>query len=193
MLTIGDIDGADLKLTIPNNNVRRQYYDWLLREYQGIAHIDISHLNEVYKNAALRGEWRPMLEALADAYHETTSVRQLIEGERNLQGFMNAYLSFNPYYLVAPEVELNHGYCDFFLMPDFIHYPMVAHSYILELKYLKADATEAEAQKQWTEAVDQIRGYAEGPRVRQLIGSTQLHLLILQIQGHEPLRMDKVE
>ena len=51
------------------------------------------------------------------AYHDTTAVRSLIEGERNLQSFMNAYLGLNPYYLTAPEVELNHGYCDFFLMP----------------------------------------------------------------------------
>ena len=193
MLTIGGIDGASLKLVIPNNNVRRQYYDWLLREYQSIARVDTTRLNEVYKNAALRGEWRPMLEALADAYRETTSVRQLIEGERNLQGFMTAYLSFNPYYLVAPEVELSHGYCDFFLLPDFIHYPMVAHSYILELKYLKADATKAEAEKQWAEAEDQIRGYAASPRVRQLAGGTQLHLLILQIRGYELERYGKVE
>ena len=193
MLTIGGIDGADLKLVIPNNNVRRQYYDWLLREYQSIARIDTTRLNEVYKNAALRGEWRPMLEALADAYRETTSVRQLIEGERNLQGFMTAYLSFNPYYLVAPEVELSHGYCDFFLLPDFIHYPMVAHSYILELKYLKADATKAEAERQWAEAEDQIRGYAASPRVRQLAGGTQLHLLILQIRGYELERYGIVE
>ena len=193
MLTIGGIDGADLKLVIPNNNVRRQYYDWLLREYQSIARVDTTRLNEVYDGAALRGEWRPMLEALADAYRETTSVRQLIEGERNLQGFMTAYLSFNPYYLVAPEVELSHGYCDFFLLPDFIHYPMVAHSYILELKYLKADATKAEAEKQWAEAEDQIRGYAASPRVRQLAGGTQLHLLILQIRGYELERYGKVE
>ena len=193
MLTIGGIDGADLKLVIPNNNVRRQYYDWLLREYQSIARVDTTRLNEVYDGAALRGEWRPMLEALADAYRETTSVRQLIEGERNLQGFMTAYLSFNPYYLVAPEVELSHGYCDFFLLPDFIHYPMVAHSYILELKYLKADATKAEAEKQWAEAEDQIRGYAASPRVRQLAGGTQLHLLILQIRGYELERYGIVE
>ena len=193
MLTIGGIDGADLKLVIPNNNVRRQYYDWLLREYQSIARIDTSRINDVYKEAALRGEWRPMLEALAEAYRETTSVRQLIEGERNHQGFMTAYLSFNPYYLVAPEVELNHGYCDFFLLPDFIHYPMVAHSYILELKYLKADATKAEAEKQWAEAEDQIRGYAASPRVRQLAGGTQLHLLILQIRGYQLERYGIVE
>ena len=130
-----------------------------------------------------------MLETIAAAYRETTSVRQLIEGERNLQGFMNAYLTFNPYYLIAPEVELNHGYCDFFLMPDFSHYPMVAHSYILELKYLKNDATETEAARQWTEAEEQIRRYAEGPKVKQLVGKTQLHLLILQIRGYELERL----
>ena len=189
MLTIGDVEGAMLKLIIPNNNVRRQYYDWLMKEYQNIAKVDVTLLNKVYADAALRGQWRPMLEEIARAYHDTTSVRQLIEGERNLQGFMNAYLTFNPYYLLAPAVELNHGYCDFFLMPDFLRYPMVRHSYIIELKYLKTDATKAEAERQWQEAEEQIRRYAEGPRVRQLIGDTPLHLLILQFRGYDLERM----
>ena len=79
------------------------------------------------------------------------------------------------------------------MLPDFIHYPMVAHSYILELKYLKADATKAEAKKQWAEAEDQIRGYAASPRVWQLAGGTQLHLLILQIPGYELERYGNVE
>ena len=192
MLTIGDRYGALLKLIIPNNNVRRQYYDWLQKEYDKIAGIDVMKLNKVYTEAALNGEWRPMLEEIARAYHDTTSVRQLIEGERNLQGFMNAYLSLNPYYLLAPEVELNHGYCDFFLMPDFLRYPMVRHSYIIELKYLKVDATKSEAERQWVEAEEQIRHYAEGPRVRQLIGDTSLHLLILQIRGYDIERMGAV-
>jgi hypothetical protein len=192
MLTIGDRYGALLKLIIPNNNVRRQYYDWLQKEYDKIAGIDVMKLNKVYTEAALNGEWRPMLEEIARAYHDTTSVRQLIEGERNLQGFMNAYLSLNPYYLLAPEVELNHGYCDFFLMPDLLRYPMVRHSYIIELKYLKVDATKSEAERQWVEAEEQIRHYAEGPRVRQLIGDTSLHLLILQIRGYDIERMGAV-
>ena len=34
MLTIGGVRGARLRLIIPNNNVRLQYYDWLLREYR---------------------------------------------------------------------------------------------------------------------------------------------------------------
>ncbi len=192
MLTIGGIDGADLRLIIPNNNVRLQYYDWLLREYDRIAEIDTFRMKEVFKRAALDGEWRPMMEHLGKTYEDSSSVRQLMEGERNLQGFMTAMLSLNPYYLAAPEMEMNHGYCDFFLMPDLNHYPMVRHSYILELKYLKADATEAEAERQWAEAVEQIRGYAEGPRVRQLIRDTQLHLIVMQVKGCEMLRTDEI-
>jgi hypothetical protein len=192
MLTIGGIDGADLRLIIPNNNVRLQYYDWLLREYDRIAEIDTFRMKEVFKRAALDGEWRPMMEHLGKTYEDSSSVRQLMEGERNLQGFMTAMLSLNPYYLAAPEMEMNHGYCDFFLMPDLNHYPMVRHSYILELKYLKADATEAEAERQWAEAVEQIRGYAEGPRVRQLIRDTQLHLIVMQVKGFEMLRSEEI-
>lgn len=46
------------------------------------------------------------------SYKENSSVRSAIEGERNLQGFFTAYLSINSYYLLAPELELNHGFCD---------------------------------------------------------------------------------
>jgi hypothetical protein len=38
-------------------------------------------------------------------------------------------------------------------MEQFKRIPNVKLSYILELKYLKTDATEAKAQKQWNEAV----------------------------------------
>ena len=192
MLTIGGIRGADLRLIIPNNNVRLQYYNWLLEEYERIAKIDLTKLNDDFAYAALDGEWRPMMEYLAEAYSESTSVRQLMEGERNLQGFMTALLSLNPYYLASPEMEMNHGYCDFFLMPDLNRYPMVRHSYILELKYLKAGAAEAEAERQWKDAVAQIHGYAQGARVKKLIKDTQLHLIIMQVRGCETIRMEEI-
>lgn len=134
MVTISGLRGAKLQLGIPNNNVRKQYYDYLLREYNKIHAVDLSRLTDTFDNAALDGQWRPMLECICKAYHDTTSVRSLIEGERNLQSFMNAYLTLNPYDLACPEVELNHGYCDFFLMPDLQRYPTIGHSYIIELK-----------------------------------------------------------
>ena len=114
-----------------------------------------------------------------------------IEGERNLQGFFTAYLSTNAYYLTAPEVELNHGFCDLFLMPDLMRYD-VKHSYILELKYLSAKETEAKAQTQWEEAVEQIKKYAEGAKVRQMVQGTELHCIVMQFRGWELERMEEV-
>ena len=191
MLTIGGVEGELLKLIIPNNNVRLQYYHYLLEEYQSIAPANLQRLSLCYSRAALHGDWRPMMDCILKAYHDTTAVRQLIEGERNLQGFMNAYLTLTNYYLVAPEMEFSHGYCDFFLLPNHAAYPTVAHSYILELKYLKADATEAEAERQWAEAVEQVKTYAADRKLQSMLHGTRLHPIVAQIKGYDLLRMEE--
>ena len=192
MVSIKGMEEGVPILGIPNNNVREQYYNYLLVEYNKIQPLKIGDLEDAFRFATYRGQWREMMECICRQYHDTTSVRSLIEGERNLQGFMNALLTLNPYYLTCPEVELNHGYCDFFLMPDLSRYPDIRHSYIIELKYLPMTATEAEAEKQWNEAEEQIRGYAQGRVVQQMTQGTELHLVIAQIKGYDLLRLDKV-
>ena len=192
MLTIGGVVGERLKLIIPNNNVRLQYYQYLLDEYSTIHSVDISGLEDNFDQAALDGNWQPLLSFICKAYHDTTAVRQLIEGERNLQGFMNAYLTLTNYYLVAPEMEFSHGYCDFFLLPNYTVYPMVAHSYILELKYLKTDATDAEAAQQWTDAVVQIKTHAADAKLQSMRHGTQLHVIVVQIKGYDLVKMEEI-
>ena len=105
--------------------------------------------------------------------------------------FLTAYLSVNAYYLMAPEMELSHGYCDLFLMPDLMRYE-VKHSYILELKYLSVKDTEEKTRTQWQEAVKQINEYAAAPRVRQLVQNTKLYCIIIQFRGWELERMEEV-
>ena len=105
---------------------------------------------------------------------------------------MNAFLSLDPYYLVAPEMEFSHGYCDFFLLPNYTVYPMVSHSYILELKYLKTEATDAEAERQWTEALEQIKAYAADKKLQSMLHGTQLHCIVVQIKGYDLVRMEEV-
>ena len=141
---------------------------------------------------SIDGNWQPLLAFICKAYHDTTAVRQLIEGERNLQGFMNAYLTLTNYYLVAPEMEFSHGYCDFFLLPNYTVYPMVAHGYILELKYLKTDATDAEAAQQWADAVAQIKTYAADHKLQTMLHGTQLHLIVVQIKGYDLVKMEEI-
>ena len=192
MITMTGTYRGEQRLGIPNNNVRRQYYDFLLDEYQHASDIDTWELKEAFRAAAYDGAWRALLQYIADSYREDSAVRSAIEGERHLQGYFLAYLNMYQGYLTAPEVELNHGYCDFFLMPDKLRQPDITHSYIIELKYLKTDATDDEAAQQWQEAETQIRGYAEGSRVVLLSRDTQLHLLVVQFRGPKLLRLDSV-
>ena len=192
MLTIVGTDMDELVLGIPNNNVRKQYYDYILEECRRDAAINISQLRAAYRTMASRGDIKPALTLIAEAYKNTSSVRSGIEGERNLQGFMCAYFSMTALYLIAPEVEMAHGYCDIFLMPDRMRYPEVAHSYIIELKYLTAKDTEATAEQQWTEAIDQVRKYVNDRKVQQMTKDTELHLIRMQMRTTELLRIDEV-
>lgn len=205
MLTIKGTRGSKLILGIPNNNVRKQYYGYLEEEYQAKAYVDVNQLTDYYYDMAYDGKWEEGLRFMADAYAKVSSVRDGIEAERNLQGFFMAYLNLNDYYITAPELELNHGYCDFFLLPDLTHYAS-QHSYILELKVLskkdfsaivEGEFTEdgkpmTKAEKQWREAVEQIHQYAEAPRVEALRQGTKLHLIIMQFEGWELKRMEEV-
>jgi len=95
-------------------------------------------------------------------------------------------------FIAIPEQEMNHGYCDFFLFGDWKRYPDVRHSYIIELKYLRRDATEAEAESQWQAGVEQLRRYSEDARVKQLAENTTLHLVILQMRGAELVRLEEI-
>lgn len=205
MLTIKGTRGSKLILGIPNNNVRKQYYGYLEEEYQAKAYVDVNQLTDYYYDMAYDGKWEEGLRFMADAYAKVSSVRDGIEAERNLQGFFMAYLNLNDYYITAPELELNHGYCDFFLLPDLTHYAS-QHSYILELKVLSKKDFSAivegefmedgkhmtKAEKQWCEAVEQIHRYAEAPRVEALRQGTKLHLIIMQFEGWELKRMEEV-
>jgi len=77
-------------------------------------------------------------------------------------------------------------------MEQFKRIPNVKLSYILELKYLKTDASEAEAKKQWDESVALILQYAQGRVVNKMVSSTQLHLIVVQMRGFELNRMEEV-
>ena len=199
MLTIKDTFGDQLILGIPNNNVRKQYYNYLLEQYQEEKYINTSNLKTMFTYMAFEGVWKECLEYMAKAYAEVSSVRDGIEAERNLQGFFMAYFSLNNYYYTAPELELNHGYCDFFLLPNLTHYP-TKHSYIIELKVLSKkefdtlteDGKMTKGAKQWLDAEEQIKRYAKAPRVEALRQGTTLHKIIMQFKGWELARIDEV-
>lgn len=191
MLTIKRLLGDQLVLGIPNNNVRKQYYTYLLEQYQAQKYIDINRVGTMLTNMAFEGKWEPVLSFISKAYENVSAVRDGIEAERNLQGFFMAYLYLSSYYIIAPELELSHGFCDFFMLPDLTHYP-TKHSYIIELKVLGKQDTEGKAETQWQEAIEQINRYAAAPRVEVLRQGTTLHKIIIQFKGGKLKRIKEV-
>ena len=191
MLTIKRLLGDQLVLGIPNNNVRKQYYTYLLEQYQAQKYIDINRVGTMLTNMAFEGKWEPVLSFISKAYENVSAVRDGIEAERNLQGFFMAYLYLSSYYIIAPELELSHGFCDFFMLPDLTHYPS-KHSYIIELKVLGKQDTEGKAETQWQEAIEQINRYAAAPRVEVLRQGTTLHKIIIQFKGGKLKRIKEV-
>ena len=191
MLTIKRLLGDQLVLGIPNNNVRKQYYTYLLEQYQAQKYIDINRVGTMLTNMAFEGKWEPVLSFISKAYENVSAVRDGIEAERNLQGFFMAYLYLSSYYIIAPELELSHGFCDFFMLPDLTHYPS-KHSYIIELKVLGKQDSEGKAETQWQEAIEQINRYAAAPRVEILRQGTTLHKIIIQFKGGKLKRIKEV-
>jgi hypothetical protein len=193
LLTISGVRGNRLKMCIPNNSVREQYFGFMREYYQQRYELNFSDLAEWIDALALDGDWRPFFNAIGEAYHNNSSVRDSIQGERNIQGFLKAYLSLATYYLVMPELEMNYGYTDLAaLLPNKTQHPDVAHSYLIELKYAKVDATEAEMEAQRIEGRAQLLRYAQDRVARHLAEGTTMHLLLLQFRTWEETVYEEV-
>ena len=185
LLTMGSSYGSMIKMVIPNNCVKEQYWSFMRDYFDRSFKIDSIPMELEMTRMALEGEWEPFITRIAEAYRENSSIRDSILGEHNLQGFFKAYLALNSLYLVEPEIELNYGFGDFLLLPDKARYPEIAHSYILELKYLKPAATDAEVEAKSLEADTQLQRYSNDKIVKKLCTNTQLHLLKAVFRGAE--------
>ena len=193
LLTMRKTVGQRIEMVIPNNCVKEQYWSFMRDYYRKSVPMDLTALQDEMDAMSLDGAWEPLIHRIAEAYKENSSVRDSILGEHNLQGFFKAYLAMSNLYLVEPEIELNYGYSDFLLLPDKVRYPEIAHSYIMELKYVKPTATDAEVEAKSREADAQLQQYSHDKVVRRLCADTQLHLLKVVFRGAEMVIGEEVE
>ena len=187
MLSIQGTDFGDTILGIPNLTVREQLYTYLVEAYRDASmfDLDMTHLSSLVKGMALRGDWEPVFRYFADELERQSAVREFIEGEAHVKGFLLAYLGLTKGYIILPEHESSKGYADFYMMPDLIRQPEIAYSYIVEVKYARRDATDAEISALKTQAAEQLHRYAADEKVQKSKGNTQLRLLTLVFRGWE--------
>ena len=193
MVTIGGFYRGKPKFVIPNEVVREQVYTYLLDNYHdNHLYTDKDRLSLLEENMAYDGEFKPFFQFIADSIYTFASQRDRQKGESFVHGYTLALTSLCCYYRPISELDNQNGYADVFLCPRCEIYKDMEHSYIIELKYLKSQATEAEVKASVKQAEAQVCRYAETVNVNDNIGHTTLHKVYVVYRGVEMMACDEV-
>lgn len=186
MLTISGTHEGKCKLTIPNQVVREQLYTYLLNTYNE-ANLSFSNYekNELSSSLAYRGTWKAYFDYIADCLKRYASQRDKQKGEFCVHGFTLAMTAQNRFYRPISEADTQEGYADIFLSPLLDIYPDMKHSYIIELKYAKYKDPENRVDELRLEGIAQTNRYADTDTVKNAIGTTQLHKIVVVYKGME--------
>ena len=186
MVTIGGTYMGDTRFVIPNEVVREQIFTYLLDAYrENDLAYDSYDIRGKEQRMAYRGEFKPFFQFIADSIHTYASQRDRQKGEAFVHGYTLALTSQCRYYRPISELDNQGGYADVFLCPRHEVFTDMEHSYIIELKYLKSKATDAEVQAAVKEAEAQVCRYADTLNVNERIGHTQLHKVVVVYRGVE--------
>ena len=186
MLTVSGTYKGKTKLIIPNQVVREQLYTYLLNTYN---EADLSFNNhekdELSSALAYDGAWQSYFDYIADCLKRYASQRDKQKGETFVHGFTLAMTAQNRFYRPISEADTQSGYVDIFLSPMLEIYPDMSHSYIIELKYARYKDPESRVEELRAEAIAQTNRYADTDRVKNAIGTTQLHKIVVVYKGME--------
>ena len=186
MLTVSGTYKGKTKLIIPNQVVREQLYTYLLNTYN---EADLSFNNhekdELSSALAYDGAWQSYFDYIADCLKRYASQRDRQKGESFVHGFTLAMTAQNRFYRPISEADTQSGYVDIFLSPMLEIYPDMSHSYIIELKYARYKDPESRVEELRAEAIAQTNRYADTDRVKNAIGTTQLHKIVVVYKGME--------
>ncbi|MCU0289719.1 MAG: ATP-binding protein [Acidobacteria bacterium] len=192
LLTIKGLEKDKVRLEIPNETVKRLYYDYISKGYRetGVFTLDLSKYSELMTNLGYDGEWEPLFNYICDLLRQSMSLRDLITGEKSVQAFLNVYLGLSNLFIIHAEKELNKGYADIVMEPFLAVYEGIKYSYILELKYIKPEGRRKKPapgviEKLKKEAAEQLSTYSIDEKFKKSMDKTQVIKLILIFYGSD--------
>ncbi|MGE5340990.1 MAG: AAA family ATPase [Candidatus Omnitrophota bacterium] len=193
LLTIKGAERDKLRLEIPNETVRRLYYDYIKDAYRetGVFALDLSKYEDLMTNMAYDGEWQPLFDYLSGRIRESMSLRDLITGEKSIQAFLNVYLGLSNLFMIHTEKEMNKGYADIVMEPLIAVYKDIKYSYVLEIKYIKPEGKRKKkpsavvVEKLRAEAEEQLKIYSLDEKFRKSMEGTEVRTLTLIFYGSD--------
>jgi len=188
LLTIDSEKQGAFLLKIPNITIRKLMYGYIRSGFRdvNIFKIDMWLLSKHIRDMAFCGNWKPFFQFLSEQIEKQTAIRDYLNGEKVIQGFLLAYLNVVDFYITQSESEMNKGYSDIYMEPFLSKFPDLEYSYLIELKYItRSEYCDDLLQEKIKKAQEQLDQYAASDRVKCSIGSTQLKKIILVYKGWE--------
>lgn len=193
MITIDGTYLGETKFVIPNEVVREQLITYLLDTYkENQLQYDSYMLRPKEQQMAYMGNWQPYFQYIADTIYHFSSQRDKQKGEAFVHGFTLAMTSQCMFYRPISELDNQGGYADIFLMPLLDIYTDMLHSYVVELKYVRSNATDQEVDEKRKEAEGQLCRYADSNVVKEAVKTTQLHRLVVIYRGVEMIVCEEI-
>ena len=193
LVTIGGTYMGDIRFVIPNEVVREQVFTYLLDTYrENDLVFDSDDIRSREKLLAYRGDFKPFFQYIADSIHTFASQRDRQKGEAFVHGYTLALTSQSRYYRPISELDNQNGYADIFLRPLHEIFTDMGHAYIVELKYLKSQASDTDVQAAVEKAKAQVCRYADTVNVNAHIAHTQLHKVYVIYRGVEMVACEEV-
>ena len=194
ILTIDRVERGMTVLKVPNLTIRQVLFSYIEQGYweADVFTIKVFQLNKLMSGMAYDGEWRPVFEYFAEEVRAQTSIRDYLEGEKAVQTLHLVYMNLTNYFVIYPEQELNKGYGDLWMSPNFLNHPEMQYSYVVEFKYVKHDAGEGEVAAKLEEAREQLRQYAGDGRHAQAKGHTTLRYIAVVYRAWELAALEEV-
>ena len=193
LVTIGGIHKGETKFIIPNEVVREQIFSYLLDAYkENDLAFDGYDIRKKEQLMAYDGEFKPFFQYIADSIYTYASQRDRQKGEAFVHGYTLALTSQCRFYRPISEFDNQGGYADIFLRPLHEIFSDMEHSYIIELKYLKSQASEAEVRAAVEQAKAQVCRYADSVNVNEHIATTKLHKVYVVYRGVEMVECEEV-
>ncbi len=124
---------SSISLKIPNQTIKKIVADFIENAYRDINfNLQLQQFNHYLSDFGYDKSLK-VFEYLNEQVKAQSSIRDYIEGEAFMKGFLIAYLSLNPYYEVKSEAEVTKGYVDILLNPI---RDEIVYGGVIELKYI---------------------------------------------------------
>jgi len=141
---------------------------------------------------AFEGKWKEFFEFVATTIKTFATTRDKAKGEKFIHGFTLASTCQCSAYFPHSEADTSAGFPDLYLEPRTDQYPDLTHSYLIEFKYVKEDATAAEIQNKEAEAILQLQKYSKYGLVVEKSKKTTLHCLLVMYKGFDLEKCEEV-